>query len=148
MNSLLIALAALALAQPQVITPASLPPPLSPVSVATILSPDQAPAPPKPSGPICECGYTYCASVLMKMKMPWNQKQLAEAYCKTPNAPCSGGTPGTDVKSALYLCLCNDANQGVGNELHLLCGCDKCLVIEPDFRGRCESPCHAGPCGK
>lgn len=79
---------------------------------------------------------------------PWNQKQLADAYCKTPDAPCSGGTPSTDVKSALYLCLCDNANRGVGNKLHLLCGCNKCLVIELDFRGRCDSPCHVGACGK
>lgn len=67
MNSLLIALAALALAQPQIPGPASLPPP-PPLSVATTSLPAQ---PPKssgaPSGSICECGYTYCASVLMKM---------------------------------------------------------------------------------
>ena len=28
----------------------------------------------------------------------------------------------------------------------LLCGCDKCLVVGPDYRGRCDKPCHAGSC--
>lgn len=78
MNSLLItlatlALAAQALAEPQVVSPSSLPPLLPPSSVATGSAPDPAPAPAKtsgaPSGPICECGYTYCAAVLMKMSM-------------------------------------------------------------------------------
>ncbi|KAL3959357.1 hypothetical protein ACCO45_007519 [Purpureocillium lilacinum] len=99
-----------------------------------------------PPGPICECGYTYCASVLMGMKKPWSEKQLAEAYCKTPDAACASGSPGTDVRSALYLCLCDDANAREGNKLHLLCGCDKCLVVGPDYRGRCDKPCHAGSC--
>jgi len=50
------------------------------------------------------------------------------------------------VRSALYLCLCDDANAREGNKLHLLCGCDKCLVVGPDYRGRCDKPCHAGSC--
>ncbi|POR31915.1 Uncharacterized protein TPAR_07862 [Tolypocladium paradoxum] len=152
---------ALSLAAPQLHTPATPPPPLppppssqaSPPSTRDVPPPPadttsqgQAPPAPTPTGPICECGYTYCASVLLGMKKPWNQKQLAEAYCKTPNAACAKGVPNTSVKSALYLCLCNDANQRVGNQLHLLCGCDKCLVAGPDFRGRCETPCHAGTC--
>ncbi|KND86705.1 hypothetical protein TOPH_08646 [Tolypocladium ophioglossoides CBS 100239] len=154
----------LSLAAPQLPTPASPPPPLPPppsgqappsTRDAPPPPPDsasQSPAPPAPTvsggppGPICECGYTYCASVLLGMKKPWNQKQLAEAYCKTPDAPCALGAPSTNVKSALYLCLCDDANQRVGNQLHLLCGCDKCLVVGPDYRGRCETPCHAGNC--
>ncbi|KOS17179.1 hypothetical protein ESCO_005863 [Escovopsis weberi] len=99
---------------------------------------------PEPNGPICECGYTYCASVLMAMKKPWSTKQLGEAYCGTPHAPCANNLPSTNVSSALYLCLCDEIDQKIGNDLHLICGCDTCLNIEPDFRGRCEFPCQAG----
>ncbi|RCI11312.1 hypothetical protein L249_7774 [Ophiocordyceps polyrhachis-furcata BCC 54312] len=98
--------------------------------------------------PFCECGYTYCGSVLMAMDKPWTEKQLAEAYCKTPKASCSNGRPASDARSALYLCLCEDAGRRVGNRLHLLCGCDSCLVVGPDYRGRCETPCHAGGCAE
>ncbi|KJZ71279.1 hypothetical protein HIM_09352 [Hirsutella minnesotensis 3608] len=153
MNLLWITIAALAVARPDVITPASPSPPLSASPTpASVSASEHGPAPPAASadsaGPICECGYTYCASVLLNMKKAWNEKQLTEAYCKTPGSACSKGKPETDVNSALYLCLCEDGNQRVGNKLHLLCGCDKCLVVGPDYRGRCESPCHAGSGGK
>ncbi|KAG6029145.1 hypothetical protein E4U41_000461 [Claviceps citrina] len=139
------------------------------------------PAPGTPSGAYCECGYTYCASVLMAMtsacqrdpgrahtpnvliriltaralvrltecreiEKPWTTKQLAEAYCATPHAVCSSGKPSTGINTALYICLCNDAGQKFGNTLDLVCACDKCLVAAPDFRGRCETPCHSGQC--
>ncbi|GJN74856.1 hypothetical protein PLICBS_008949 [Purpureocillium lilacinum] len=145
---------ALGLTRPQAQTPAvPAPPPVSgpPGTPGTPTAKTQPPVPAQtggggPPGPICECGYTYCASVLMGMKKPWSEKQLAEAYCKTPEAACASGSPGTDVRSALYLCLCDDANAREGNKLHLLCGCDKCLVVGPDYRGRCDKPCHAGSC--
>ncbi|KAG6009936.1 hypothetical protein E4U21_000707 [Claviceps maximensis] len=103
-----------------------------------------SPAPGVPSGAYCECGYTYCASVLMAMKKPWTMKQLADAYCATSHAVCSGGKPSTGVNTALFICLCNDAGQKYGTTLDLVCACDKCLVVAPDFRGRCETPCHSG----
>ncbi|EFY87118.1 hypothetical protein J3459_017552 [Metarhizium acridum] len=120
----------------------------SPRITDTSIAPNSSttPAPTTPDGTICECGYTYCASVLMAMKKPWTTKQLAEAYCATPNAVCSSGKPSTSINSALYICLCEDPGQKLGNQLDLLCGCDKCLVVGPDFRGRCETPCHAGQC--
>ncbi|KAG6115764.1 hypothetical protein E4U13_002450 [Claviceps humidiphila] len=105
-----------------------------------------SPAPGTPSGTYCECGYTYCASVLMAMKTPWTTKQLADAYCTTSHAACSSGKPSTGINTALFICLCNDAGQKYGSNLDLLCACDKCLVVAPDFRGRCETPCHSGQC--
>ncbi|OAA51439.1 hypothetical protein NOR_00032 [Metarhizium rileyi] len=93
------------------------------------------PAPTTPDGPVCECGYTYCASVLMAMKKPWSTKDLAEAYCATPHATCNNGKPSTSINSALYICLCDDPSAEYGKTLDLLCGCDKCLVVGPDFRG-------------
>ncbi|EHK42303.1 hypothetical protein TRIATDRAFT_77489 [Trichoderma atroviride IMI 206040] len=149
--------------RPQLPTPDTPPPPLSsqepqPVpessttsSTSTSTSKDAPPPvatrePPVPEGSICECGYTYCASVLMGMKKPWSQKQLAESYCKTPHASCNNNVPATNTSSALYICLCDDADQKVGTHLDLVCGCDKCLNIGPDFRGRCETPCHGGNC--
>ncbi|KAH7160335.1 hypothetical protein B0J13DRAFT_643894 [Dactylonectria estremocensis] len=110
------------------------------------------PAPPPPptgtgaphKGPICECGYTYCAAVLMDMPKAWTVPQLTQGYCSTPHASCPGGSPASNVTSALYICLCEGANQKVGNHIELLCGCDACLKIGPDFRGRCETPCVAG----
>lgn len=64
--------------RPQIPTPDTPPPPLSsqlpePTTTSTSTSPKGAPPPaptrepPVPEGPICECGYTYCASVLMGM---------------------------------------------------------------------------------
>ncbi|OAA57175.1 hypothetical protein ISF_07096 [Cordyceps fumosorosea ARSEF 2679] len=116
------------------------PPPSTPPATPT---PSGSPTP-APKGPICECGYTYCASVLKAMKAPWSNKELAEAYCKTPNASCPNGKPSTNVDNALYVCLCEKADQKTGTHLDLLCGCDKCLVVGPDFRGRCETPCSPG----
>ncbi|OTA05223.1 SSCRP protein [Trichoderma parareesei] len=151
--------------RPQLPTPDMPPPPLSSqvppddeqtpepttTSTSTSTSRDNLPsdptrAPPVPDGAICECGYTYCASVLMGMKKPWSQKELSEAYCSTPNASCDKNVPATNISSALYICLCDDPDQKVGTNLDLVCGCDKCLNIGPDFRGRCETPCHAGNC--
>ncbi|QPH03798.1 hypothetical protein C2857_000174 [Epichloe festucae Fl1] len=103
-----------------------------------------SPVPGIPSSTFCECGYTYCASVLMGMKKPWTTKQLADAYCATPHAVCSSGKPSTGINTALYICLCNDPGQKYGDKLDLLCACDKCLVVAPDFRGRCETPCRSG----
>ncbi|KAJ2968112.1 hypothetical protein NQ176_g9336 [Zarea fungicola] len=127
-------------------SPAENPPPAGapPVPPPPATPPPTTSQAPAPKGPICECGYTYCASVLKAMKVPWNNKQLAEAYCSTPNANCPNGKPSTDVNNAVYICLCNEVNQKVGNDLDLLCGCDKCLNVGPDFRGRCETPCSAG----
>ncbi|KAI8660182.1 hypothetical protein NCS57_00994800 [Fusarium keratoplasticum] len=134
--------------------PAPAPPPSSPAPVPQPPAPtDPAPAPPAPNptgapppieGPICECGYTYCAEVLMAMAKPWNEAQLSEAYCKTPNANCPQGSPATSVGSALYICLCDQIDQKVGDHLELLCGCDTCLNVGPDFRGRCKTPCLPG----
>lgn len=75
---------------------------------------------------------------------PWTVPQLTQGYCNTPQANCPGGNPTSNVTSALYICLCEGANQEVGNHIELLCGCDTCLNIGPDFRGRCETPCVAG----
>ncbi|RSL74800.1 hypothetical protein CEP51_011457 [Fusarium floridanum] len=138
--------------------PAPAPPPSSPAPVPQPPAPtDPAPAPPAPNptgappppieGPICECGYTYCAQVLMAMAKPWNEAQLSEAYCKTPNANCPQGSPATSVDSALYICLCDQIDQKVGDHLELLCGCDTCLNVGPDFRGRCKTPCLPGRSG-
>lgn len=118
-----------------------------------------------PGQPFCECGYTYCSSVLMGMskhlrnlfirvsdtngitpEIPWNEAQLTDAYCKTPNTTCTDKTPSTSIKSALFICLCDGADQKEGDTLHLVCGCDTCLNIGPDFRGRCQTPCSSGPC--
>ncbi|KAL6879287.1 hypothetical protein J3F83DRAFT_725692 [Trichoderma novae-zelandiae] len=149
--------------RPQLPTPDVPPPPLSshappdnehtpePTTTSTSTSKGAPPsdptrAPPVPDGAICECGYTYCSSVLMGMKKPWTQKQLSEAYCNTPNASCDKNVPATNISAALYICLCDDPDQKVGTNLDLVCGCDKCLNIGPDFRGRCETPCHAGNC--
>ncbi|KAM0421562.1 hypothetical protein ACHAPT_010736 [Fusarium lateritium] len=135
--------------------PAPAPPPSSPAPAPQPPAPsDPAPAPPAPNptgapieGPICECGYTYCAKVLMAMAKPWNEAQLSEAYCKTPNANCPEDSPATGVGSALYICLCDQIDQKVGDHLELLCGCDTCLNVGPDFRGRCKTPCLPGQSG-
>ncbi|KAI5461742.1 hypothetical protein BGZ63DRAFT_340962, partial [Mariannaea sp. PMI_226] len=118
------------------------PPPAPPGPPPT----DPAPPPPDPTGEppkggICECGFTYCAKVLLNMPKPWQQNQLSQAYCDTPKADCQDGKPRTDIKSALFICLCEGEDQKVGNHLELVCGCDNCLNIGPDFRGRCETPC-------
>ncbi|KAG6012213.1 hypothetical protein E4U54_007659 [Claviceps lovelessii] len=105
-----------------------------------------SPAPGTQSGAYCECGYTYCASVLMAMKKPWTMKQLGDAYCATSHAVCSSGRPSTGINTALFICLCNDPGQKYGTTLDLVCACDKCLVVAPDFRGRCETPCYSGQC--
>ncbi|KAF5570809.1 filamentous hemagglutinin, partial [Fusarium pseudocircinatum] len=103
--------------------------------------------PPLPEGPICECGYTYCSSVLKDMDNPWNEDQLSQAYCSTPNVKCDGESPASSIDNALFICLCDKPSQTVGNHLEFLCGCDKCLVVKPDYRGRCKTPPLAGSKG-
>ncbi|KAG5984161.1 hypothetical protein E4U55_005874 [Claviceps digitariae] len=115
-------------------------------SVAAAPNASSSPDPGTFSRPYCECGYTYCASVLMAMKKPWTMKQLGDAYCATSRAVCSSGRPSTGINTALFICLCNDASQKYGTTLDLVCACDKCLVVAPDFRGRCETPCYSGQC--
>lgn len=83
-----------------------------------------------------------------RIEKGWTVPQLTQAYCSTPMATCPGGTPPSNVTSALYICLCEGANQEVGDHLELLCGCDTCLNIGPDYRGRCETPCVAGKPGE
>ncbi|ATY58624.1 hypothetical protein A9K55_002376 [Cordyceps militaris] len=122
-------------------------PPGAPPVPPPATTPPATPAPsgtpgPTPKGPICECGYTYCASVLKAMKTPWSNKELTDAYCSTVNASCPNGKPASDVNNAVFICLCKEADQKVGTDLDLLCGCDKCLNVGPDFRGRCETPCY------
>ncbi|KAH6892974.1 hypothetical protein B0T10DRAFT_546276 [Thelonectria olida] len=122
------------------------PPPTGPPPTDTA-PPPAGPAPtgqPPQGGPICECGFTYCAKVLMGMTKPWQQDQLSQAYCNTPKANCPDGKPGTPVNNALYICLCEEEDQKIGTHLELVCGCDNCLNVGPDFRGRCETPC-VGP---
>ncbi|KAH7179236.1 uncharacterized protein B0J16DRAFT_168216 [Fusarium flagelliforme] len=157
----ILGLAIVAFAKPQ--TPPDPPPSSSgppndpapaPVPIPTTTQPapppPSTPAPanpskqPTPEGPICECGYTYCAKVLKAMEKPWSDGQLSAAYCKTPNAVCDQETPASNVENALFICLCAEPEQKVGDHLELLCGCDTCLNVGPDFRGRCKSPCKAG----
>ncbi|KAJ4251922.1 hypothetical protein NW762_011222 [Fusarium torreyae] len=131
--------------------PAPVPPPASPAPPPPSNPPPAPPAPKPtgtpPEGPICECGYTYCASVLQSMDKPWSDGQLANGYCKTPNAVCNQGTPSSNLEAALFICLCAEPDQKVGDHIELLCGCDTCLNVGPDFRGRCKSPCLAGKSG-
>ncbi|CVL13213.1 hypothetical protein FPRO06_09830 [Fusarium proliferatum] len=132
--------------------PAPVPPPATP---APAPPPDPSPPPPPsstaepppPEGPICECGYTYCSSVLKTMDNPWNEDQLSQAYCSTPNVKCDGESPASSIDNALFICLCDQPSQKVGNHLEFLCGCDKCLVVKPDYRGRCKTPPLAGSKG-
>lgn len=190
----LILLSLLALATAQVPTPSDPPPeipdPETPPSPMPPKEPEPVPSKPVPvdpkptppatppaptvtgapgQGPICECGYTYCAAVLMSMsesipfhqlrckwqaddmkENPWSSEQLAKAYCSTPNAVCgnNGVAPATNVSSALYLCRCESDDAKLGTDLDLICGCDTCLNIGPDYRGRCETPCNEGACVK
>ncbi|KAL2681275.1 hypothetical protein Neosp_008883 [[Neocosmospora] mangrovei] len=142
--------------------PAPAPPPSSPAPVPQPPAPtDPAPAPPAPNptgaplppieGPICECGYTYCAEVLMAMGINTNLQVTVETLTPQqqspgmkPNSPKRIGSPATSVDSALYICLCDQIDQKVGDHLELLCGCDTCLNVGPDFRGRCKTPCLPG----
>ncbi|KAJ9417753.1 hypothetical protein QL093DRAFT_2418969 [Fusarium oxysporum] len=135
--------------------PAPVPPPATPAPAPPPdpnppLPPSSTAEPPPPEGPICECGYTYCSSVLKDMGIldnPWNEAQLSEAYCSTPNVKCDGETPTSSIDNALFICLCDQPSQKVGNHLEFLCGCDKCLVVKPDYRGRCKTPPLAGSKG-
>lgn len=77
------------------------------------------------------------------LAIPWDDKQLGQAYCATPNATCLEGKPESKIGAALFICLCEKANQKVGNTLDLLCGCDACLNVGPDNRARCATPCVA-----
>ncbi|KAK2672546.1 hypothetical protein RAB80_012625 [Fusarium oxysporum f. sp. vasinfectum] len=150
----ILTLAVIALANPQAPPdPTPAPPDPDPTPPSTSEQPAPPPDPPAPAppapppGPICECGYTYCSSVLKDMDNPWNEAQLSEAYCSTPNVKCDGETPTSSIDNALFICLCDQPSQKVGNHLEFLCGCDKCLVVKPDYRGRCKTPPLAGSKG-
>ncbi|KAI1020069.1 hypothetical protein LB503_006110, partial [Fusarium chuoi] len=131
--------------------PAPIPPPATPAPapppVPSPPPPSSTAEPPPPEGPICECGYTYCSAVLKTMDNPWNEDQLSQSYCSTPNVKCDGESPASSIDNALFICLCDQPSQKVGNHLEFLCGCDKCLVVKPDYRGRCKTPPLAGSKG-
>ncbi|KAK2692579.1 hypothetical protein QWA68_007384 [Fusarium oxysporum] len=134
-------------AEPSPSPPPPPPPPSQPAPGPPPPPPSSTAEPPPPEGPICECGYTYCSSVLKDMDNPWNEAQLSKAYCSTPNVKCDSETPTSSIDNALFICLCDQPSQKVGNHLEFLCGCDKCLVVKPDYRGRCKTPPLAGSKG-
>ncbi|KFA63107.1 hypothetical protein S40285_05890 [Stachybotrys chlorohalonatus IBT 40285] len=136
--------------------------PMVPVPLPTPLPPGPDPPMPTassaPGGPICECGYTYCASVLMAMKVAWTPRRLSEAYCTTANAACPNGEPRTNATSALYICLCEEIDQEVGDDVDLLAGQwhnapgaprSQALASAPlapkPLTSRCPSPGAASP---
>ncbi|KAG5757404.1 hypothetical protein H9Q72_005353 [Fusarium xylarioides] len=133
---------------PAPVPPTATPAPAPPPDPSPPPPPSSTAEPPPPEGPICECGYTYCSAVLKGMDKPWNEDQLSQAYCSTPNVKCDGESPASSIDNALFICLCDQPSQKVGNHLEFLCGCDKCLVVKPDYRGRCKTPPLAGKGGK
>ncbi|KAJ3947100.1 uncharacterized protein N0V96_003486 [Colletotrichum fioriniae] len=104
--------------------------------------PDPAPAPvpaPAPSGPAqpapapggahCVCGATYCGKVLVGFQ----------------GTNCAAAAPAVEsLENTLFVCIC-PPGQKTGSAIELICPCQgRCKNDEPDFIGRCETPCNLG----
>jgi hypothetical protein len=89
--------------------------------------------------------HQYCCQLTeIVTEAPWSVGALAEMYCSTENAVCAEGAPSTNVTQALFICLCDNEADELGIDLDLVCGCQSCLNIGPDYRGRCKTPCVEG----
>ncbi|GKT40880.1 uncharacterized protein ColSpa_01061 [Colletotrichum spaethianum] len=118
------------------------PDPLPVPSVPVPSDPSQ-PAPPS-GGPHCVCGATYCGKVLMGFQ-GYTAEQVGQGYCSTNGTDCASAAPAPEsLQNNLFVCICPQG-QKEGSTIELLCTCQgRCKNDEPDFIGRCETPCNLG----
>ncbi|WQF79627.1 hypothetical protein CDEST_04641 [Colletotrichum destructivum] len=116
-------------------------------------SPNPVPAPvpsgpsqptPPSGGPHCVCGATYCGKVLVGFQ-DYTTEQVGQVYCSTPGTNCAAAAPSPEfLENNLFVCIC-PPDQKEGSIIELLCSCQgRCKNDEPDFIGRCETPCNLG----
>ncbi|KAK1730432.1 uncharacterized protein BDZ83DRAFT_747636 [Colletotrichum acutatum] len=132
-------------------------PPASTKPIPNNPGPDPAPAPvpaPAPSGPAqpapapggahCVCGATYCGKVLVGFQ-GYTTEQVGQGYCATPGTNCAAAAPAVEsLENTLFVCIC-PPGQKTGSAIELICPCQgRCKNDEPDFIGRCETPCNLG----
>ncbi|KXH52888.1 hypothetical protein CSIM01_11014 [Colletotrichum simmondsii] len=127
---------------------------------------------PAPGGAHCVCGATYCGKVLVgfqgtvhgspsshlqrsrqKGTLPnpltprvgYTTEQVGQGYCATPGANCAAAAPAVEsLENTLFVCIC-PPGQKTGSAIELICPCQgRCKNDEPDFIGRCETPCNLG----
>ncbi|KAK1984246.1 hypothetical protein LZ30DRAFT_748028 [Colletotrichum cereale] len=120
--------------------PAPLP---APVSSALVPSDPSQTAPPS-GGPRCICGATYCGKVLVRFQ-GYTTEQVGQGYCSTNGTNCLSAAPAPEsLQDTLFVCVC-PSGQKEGSAIELLCACQgRCKNDEPDFIGRCETPCNLG----
>ncbi|KAF9874833.1 hypothetical protein CkaCkLH20_07527 [Colletotrichum karsti] len=109
------------------------------------------PTPPSPvpdpdptaGGANCVCGATYCGKVLVGFQ-GYTTEALGTSYCATPNSNCALPPSPDSLENTLFVCICNPGEKK-GSQIELLCPCQgRCKNDEPDFIGRCETPCNLG----
>ncbi|OHF02859.1 hypothetical protein CORC01_01960 [Colletotrichum orchidophilum] len=114
-------------------------------------APAPAPAPsdpsqpkPAPGGAHCVCGATYCGKVLVGFQ-GYTTEQVGQGYCATPGTNCASAAPAVEsLENTLFVCIC-PPGQKQGSAIELICPCQgRCKNDEPDFIGRCETPCNLG----
>ncbi|KXH68466.1 hypothetical protein CSAL01_09397, partial [Colletotrichum salicis] len=83
-----------------------------------------------PNSPLC-IGYT--------------TEQVGQGYCATPGTNCAAAAPAVEsLENTLFVCICTPG-QKTGSAIELICPCQgRCKNDEPDFIGRCETPCNLG----
>ncbi|OLN82139.1 hypothetical protein CCHL11_07663 [Colletotrichum chlorophyti] len=122
-----------------------LPNPTAPVPAPVPADPSVPPQAPS-GGPNCVCGATYCGKVLVGFQ-GYTSEQLGQGYCTTPGTNCEASPPTTEsLEDTLFVCIC-PPGQDQGSTIELICPCQgRCKNDQPDFIGRCETPCNLG-CG-
>ncbi|KAL2875297.1 hypothetical protein SGCOL_009460 [Colletotrichum sp. CLE4] len=105
---------------------------------------DPSQPPPAPGGAHCVCGATYCGKVLVGFQ-GYTTEQVGQGYCATPGTNCAAAAPAVEsLENTLFVCICAPG-QKTGSAIELICPCQgRCKNDEPDFIGRCETPCNLG----
>lgn len=128
---------------------------------------------PAPGGAHCVCGATYCGKVLVGFQgnappppltslfstspdkqnpyqtltpsVGYSTEQVGQGYCATPGTNCAAAAPAVEsLENTLFVCIC-PPGQKTGSAIELICPCQgRCKNDEPDFIGRCETPCNLG----
>ncbi|KAK7456222.1 hypothetical protein Landi51_02465 [Colletotrichum acutatum] len=90
-----------------------------------------------PLSPFSPCSLT--------LRPGYTTEQVGQGYCATPGTNCAAAAPAVEsLENTLFVCIC-PPGQKTGSAIELICPCQgRCKNDEPDFIGRCETPCNLG----
>ncbi|CCF35058.1 hypothetical protein CH063_06917 [Colletotrichum higginsianum] len=108
--------------------------------------PSGPPSPPRlPAAPTASAARPTAARSSLAFKLDYTTEQIGQVYCSTPGTNCAAAAPAPEfLENNLFVCIC-PPDQKEGSIIELLCTCQgRCKNDEPDFIGRCETPCNLG----